>query len=541
MSKAPRGGRRKAYYLFHRTVGTTTAFLGALVFFTGAVAVFGHELDHWASRDRRAPELASLGPGVLDRALATARAARDEAAPDSAASDDAADEETTGPSALIYAERPETLTFAFVVPGEETRDFVDVRVPEATSAHVARATFGARAEANPRGTLESFFVRLHVSLLVEGKIGLLLTGLIALGLLLLLGTGLYVHWPRRKQLTKAPRRGVRQWLGDVHTLVGVWTLPFSFVLSVTGAFFSFAGAILIPVMIVVAFGADRARMEEVLRGDLPASESAAVASLDAIVRDAGTRAAGAELGRLRIEDWGGTSALVVTEFFDLDYSLRSARYAYGGRDGSFLGERPFIGARPSVGGTLISWVAGLHFGNLYGLATKLAWMVFGLLACLLASTGLGLWAVRNRRQAPREGLFAQALAGGTAGLPFATGLAILAWAAAQGGGTKTAMALAFFAALAVSVVVAARLPMRVALRGLLAAGAAALLAVPFAGAAVTGGSPFALGIEAGRVDVGFALLALLLGAAALRLPHLEGRTERDVMSFGETVEAAPAE
>ncbi|MEM1416258.1 MAG: PepSY-associated TM helix domain-containing protein, partial [Myxococcota bacterium] len=524
-ARTPRGGRRKAYYLFHRTLGTVTAFLGAVVFFTGAVAVFGHELGHWASRDVEAAPLEALGPGVLDRSLATALATLE------------GEPAETGRSALVYAEKPDVLTFSFVVPGEETRDFVDVRIPEGTLVAQQRETFGERSDRDPRAMLESFFVRLHVSLLVEGKLGLLLTGLIAIALLLLLGSGLYVHWPRRKQLVQAPRRGVRQRLGDVHTLVGAWTLPFSFVLSVTGAFFSFAGAVLLPVMIVVAFGGDRARMEEVLRGEVPSSETAAVASLDAIVQDAKVRAGAAELGRLRLEGWDTPNAHVVTEFFDLDYSLTSVRYAYGGHDGEFLGERPFIGARPSLGGTLISWVAGLHFGNLYGLATKLAWMVFGLLACLLAATGLGLWAVRNAKKAPREAAVARAFAGGTAGLPFATGLTIVAWAFVQDGPTWNAMAVAFFLALAAATLAAGRLPMRAALRGVFAAGAMALAAAPFAGAMVTGGQAFAMAGEGAEIDVGLALFALLLGLAALRLPRLEAKGAREpAAGFGETVE-----
>ncbi|MEM7135152.1 MAG: PepSY-associated TM helix domain-containing protein [Myxococcota bacterium] len=521
-------GRRKVFYLFHRSAGIASAFLGVIVFFTGALVVFGHDLDGWASRDRPAPSIADLPPGFIDRAVVTAQ--------DALA---AKYEGDFGTRDIRVGSAPGALTLSFSIPDDDKRaDYVDIDPATGAILRAERFTFSDRVKSEPRSSLERFFVQLHVRLLVDGKLGLLLTGVIAILLLLLVGTGLYVHWPRRGNLVRPPRKSMRQWLGDMHTLIGAWSMPFTFILSVTGAFFSFAGAILIPVMIVVAFGGDQEQMMAIVKGDYGVSESEAVAVVQPMIDDARQRAPGTSIGRLQLNEWGGKEAHVVVSVFVPGYALSNRGLVYDGHNGSFLAEKAVLGAKPSVGGEVLRWIGPLHFGNLFGFATQLVWMLLGLLTCVLAGLGFGLWAIRNTERSPKGARVARALLGGCAGLPVAAGATIAAWGFAQGPRVWTAMTLAFFGSLVATMIGGALLPLGRCLRLLFGLGAAGLAIAPLIGFMVTGIGPFAAlklpeASHTAYVDLGFLLSALLLGLAAARLPGFEESLEQTTLAPGE--------
>ena len=129
------GSRRKSLYLFHRSVGLVTAFLGAIVFFTGAVAVMHHEIDAWAQRGQREASFAGLAEGPqLDRAVASAL----EALPDRG---EAASE--TGWNGVLRLHNAEELLLVVPVPGEEVSDFVTARLSDGTVTAYERTTFAA--------------------------------------------------------------------------------------------------------------------------------------------------------------------------------------------------------------------------------------------------------------------------------------------------------------------------------------------------------------------------------------------------------------
>ena len=51
-------------------------------------------------------------------------------------------------------------------------------------------------------------------------------------------------------------------------------------------------------------------------------------------------------------------------------------------------------AAPTLGDTIMAWVAPLHVGNFGGIGVRLVWLVTGLAPALLAATGLILWWTR---------------------------------------------------------------------------------------------------------------------------------------------------
>ncbi|HEY8334738.1 MAG TPA: PepSY-associated TM helix domain-containing protein [Tardiphaga sp.] len=100
----------------------------------------------------------------------------------------------------------------------------------------------------PRG--ENFFAtvrKLHRWLLLPGDgkgVGRQITGVVAIGLVVMLVSGLVLRWPRRVRSIKAwlkPNLAMRgrgfQW--SLHSVAGTWVLPVYLVIALTGLWYSF--------------------------------------------------------------------------------------------------------------------------------------------------------------------------------------------------------------------------------------------------------------------------------------------------------------
>ncbi|WP_439371511.1 PepSY-associated TM helix domain-containing protein [Bradyrhizobium sp. DASA03120] len=129
-----------------------------------------------------------------------------------------------------------------------------VRVRFARDEQGARPTslyvdpYDARVLGAPRG--EEFFAtvrRLHRWLLIPGDAkgwGRQVTGVVALGLIVMLLSGLVLRWPRRASSVKMwlkPNLGLggRGLHRSLHAVIGTWVLPVYLVMTLTGLWYSF--------------------------------------------------------------------------------------------------------------------------------------------------------------------------------------------------------------------------------------------------------------------------------------------------------------
>ncbi|MGY8711199.1 PepSY-associated TM helix domain-containing protein [Bradyrhizobium sp. 18BD] len=108
--------------------------------------------------------------------------------------------------------------------------------------------YDARVLGVPRG--EEFFVtvrQLHRWLLIPGEAkgwGRPITGIAAIGLIVMLITGLVLRWPRRASSVKMwlkPNIGLsgRGLHRSLHAVIGTWVLPVYLVMTLTGLWYSF--------------------------------------------------------------------------------------------------------------------------------------------------------------------------------------------------------------------------------------------------------------------------------------------------------------
>ena len=469
---------RRRLYLLHRWIGLLFALLGMVVFFSGAVATFHHELDIWGGRGDIFVAPQDIESFDFDNAYRVASAGID-------------------PKYLhqvdIFAGEGRPLQFFFHehIPDETGVQEVGVArdLDPATLAVVdERAGDGTEAlRPRPAHALSRFFLDLHIFLLMPETLGLIATGFAGFALLLLIATGTLVHRPTTDKLGRRPRtHRKRLFVGDLHTLVGSWSLPFTVIVALTGTFFSFAGVMLVPVVAIVAFDGDQEALVRTVIGSVPVAESDLTASLQPIVSDALERQQEARLVRIGLDHWEALDATATVSLVERSpFGDTPINLVYDGHTGEFLQEKPMLGTQPSLSNTLLALVADLHFGTLFGVLTKLIWGILGFATCALAATGLLIYIARRRDPNDATTRFVRAMTVAlSGGLPLGTGAAFLAWIGAYAAGApdpRTAMTWVFVSALALSACLGAVTRVRPALAITWAASGLALLgAVVFA-------------------------------------------------------------
>lgn len=366
----------------HSIAGLILALLLSLVALTGAIMSFEDEIvDHLNAgimqvAPRQAPML------MPDELVARLRAAQDlgRVAAVTLASD---------PSAAVH------VRFA--------RDERGVRP---TSLYVD--PYDARVLGSPRG--EAFFEtvrRLHRWLLIPGDgkgWGRPITGAVALGLIVMLASGLVLRWPRRAGSVKMwlkPNFGLggRGLHRSLHTVIGTWVLPVYLTMALTGLYFSFewykdgvTWLLARPHVATAKMPAKppRGRAE-------PAPSIGFDRAWTTFQREEGSRFSRALLTlpagpgtAIRIRSWGKASLLETTrDEFRIDavtgQMISADRYA----DKTF-------------GETIIAAIYDIHRGAILGWPGKLAFMMAAILMPLFSVTGILLYLSRRKLRRPTQ-------------------------------------------------------------------------------------------------------------------------------------------
>jgi sulfite reductase (NADPH) flavoprotein alpha-component len=268
--------------------------------------------------------------------------------------------------------------------------------------------YDARVLGSPRG--EAFFAtvrRLHRWLLIPGDgkgWGRPITGTVALGLVVMLASGLVLRWPRRAGSVKIwlkPNFGLsgRGLHRSLHTVIGTWVLPVYLTMALTGLYFSFewykdgvTWLLARPHVTAAKMPAKppRGRAE-------PAPSIGFDRAWTTFQREEGSRFSRALLTlpagpgtAIRIRSWGKASLLETTrDEFRIDAvtgQLVSAdRYA----DKTF-------------GETIIAAIYDIHRGAILGWPGKLAFMMAAILMPLFAVTGILLYLSRRKLRQPTQ-------------------------------------------------------------------------------------------------------------------------------------------
>ena len=167
-------------------------------------------------------------------------------------------------------------------------------------------------------------------------------------------------------------------------------------LAFTGTFFSFAGAIGLPIVAMVSFGGDQVKMLETLVG-LPTSVNkapATMAKLDTMFADT-SRRTGTKPEFVSIRHWGTADAKVQVTTEPVESEIKYNNLGFHGISGQYEGVKPDLGTKPSLGNDIFGWMGPLHFGNFGSLLSKFVWVLLGFVTCDVTLTGLRLWVERR--------------------------------------------------------------------------------------------------------------------------------------------------
>lgn len=429
--------RTKTLLAVHGWTGVALGLLLYIVILTGAVAVFADEIGDWSSPVPHDSDFAL--PTGVDAAL------RELAS-------------TVDPEYLhdlfLFPDAGERIRVFFHHhttreghPAEEGVEF-DLH-PQTLAVMDRREGFADEiADRNIANALARFLVEIHVSLHIPSPWGLFVTGVLGLAMMVAAVTGFLTHRHLLREIFTIRR--MREALlarRDAHVIAASWNLPFAFVLAFTGSFFSFAGAVGIPIMAMVAFQGDQEAMIETVVGTPPPEDNRQVApaNLDKILEDAREQSDG-DIRFVAIEHYGRADSRVTTFAFPPKGELTAVNLLYDGATGEFLQRKPGLGLVPSIGSALADLMGPLHFGNFAGVLSKSIWFALGFAGCYVTLTGMLLWTTR-RSESPDWQRMARAVTWVGYGLPVAllsTGWAYFIGRASGMNGLEWPMALALF-------------------------------------------------------------------------------------------------
>ncbi|MBP1628760.1 MAG: hypothetical protein H6Q00_3235 [Holophagaceae bacterium] len=328
--------------------------------------------------------------------------------------------------------------------------------------------------ATPRHSPSEFVNEIHHSLGL-GQVGSTLLTMVSLVYALALLSGLVLQGARglRRLLQVKRGAGPRRFWGDLHGALGLASLPFHLVFSLTGALFG-GFMLLVSTYDRPVFRGELApRLERLVGSALPAlpvGSGGTPLPLATLLDRARAAVPGFEPAYLRFQAYGTPAAVQILGHRE-GFLGRFGQLALTSDTGRLLDLQ--VPGHRDPNHALLSGLYGLHFGDYGGLPVRLAYGLLGLSGTLLLLSGQLIWVEARARTSPRQARLMARLTVGTCGGTL-LGLALVPWI---GRFAPDRLSLGFGLTLALSLVAALGLDLGRVLRGLGLALTAILLAL----------------------------------------------------------------
>ena len=355
----------KVFYGAHTWLGILASILLFVVTFSGFPAMFAHELENWQS-----PTLNTLEPAEsidLDRLLA------------------AANSEEFG-----------TDTF-FVVPESDKGYGIVARFDGENS--VIRYVELQNYQLIDIGGSEvaHIFEHLHTDLHLPRPFGRYLVGLAGMVMLLSIIAGIVIHSKWRKEFVMLrPKRSWRLLLTDQHKLLGLWTLPFSFVLAFTGTILGLLGLIS-PILALAKFDGDVEKATVAVLGPRAevVGEAAPAVSLNALYQRTLTLQPELDITFIQIDgygDAGGVAKFSGNHQHALS-NLQSVTFRL--QDGAQIHQLNAVDKGPMQ--RIFAAVTPLHYVLFGDIVLKFFYALSTLALCAVIISGNMIWLAKKKQ------------------------------------------------------------------------------------------------------------------------------------------------
>lgn len=357
-ASAPRPKPRPLAFWLHSLFGLKLSLLLGFVCLTGSIATVAHEIEWLYKREVRATAFAA-GSEDWGALWAAAQRAYPDATLNGIGSYDRTD-------ATYFAKS----VSATDIVGESFNIYVDPGSGQVTGHEYGRS-------------LQDAMRALHYYLFVPRDVGFYLVTSLAFVLLGSIITGLIVYKRFWRGFFKRPRtnRTLRTLMGDLHRLVGLWSVWFLAVISLTSIYYFFEWDLIdwnSPTPVVPAQSMiERASPQQIDRWTAAARAAKPGFHITAIALPYGPSEPVVVQGHWR--------AVLVRERADAVFIDPATDRIVGQRTAHRMG----------LGERIVHTVDPLHFGTFGGLATKLLWAVFGLMLTGLAFSGAYIYAKRS--------------------------------------------------------------------------------------------------------------------------------------------------
>ena len=347
---------RRIVLKLHLVVALVAGAFLAVLGGTGAIMAFEPELDHLLHRPlwrvTRAAQTATLTLAELGEAASKTQ-------------------EGQRPTGFLLSTEPD-LAYQVLFRGRSV--FVD---------QYRGAVLGTRASGPD---LLSRVHQLHLRLLIqtESDTGKTIVKWAAVAMVLLLASGLYLWWPAGRVTVRSPR-GTRRWWFDLHNAVGIWSLVFIGMATVTGLAIGFDEQ-----FVSWVYAATRS-MPAVMYARPPrftAVPSGPPIGPDRAVAIARAALPGASPISLQIPLPTGVYAISARYPEDLTPGGRSRIYIDQYSGAVLIAE----GSRTAPAGSrMITLNRALHTGDVFGMASKIVMSIASLAVVMQLVSGLVMW------------------------------------------------------------------------------------------------------------------------------------------------------
>lgn len=388
----------KRLYRVHSSVGIVFGLLMYVVCLTGTVAVLIPDMTEWEMPQARVEHSDTIAVDPLVRQIAA--------------------EDGDFDAKLVFAELPHDDLPALRLwrPTRPYRSTVDV-LPGQDQPIRWTPGWG------------EFHRRLHTNLHIPGPLGRWMIGFIGVAMLLTLVTGIVSDrgW-RSDRMTVRPEKSTRILMADFHKRIGLWALPFSATISLSGALLGLF-QIVLAVAAIAAFQGDTESALAAVVGEQTqrAEVRAEMVDIDPLIEDARERLPGPptfiglhyygdENARIAISTRSDTS---IADFSEVQYSLT---------DGHFIRETWSLDQ--SAGSVAIRGLFDLHYGSFGGISLRVIYFALGSSMSAMAGLGLSLWlrrlALKRKKSGGKTPWLQRFNTGVVAGMPLATAVSFAA-------------------------------------------------------------------------------------------------------------------
>jgi len=427
----------------HAAIGLLAGALLYLVCLTGSLAVFGEEWQRIEQPD--APEMTVISPQSVQAAMGR----------------------------VLESEK-----------GREKTTHLFVHLPTnglpRTTVTTDHQAFHVDAQGRIAGPEENswteFLGQLHYLLHLPSLIGLTVVGVLGVMMLALSISGIVAH-PRlfrdAFRLRARDRGGVV--LADWHNRLGVWTLPFSIAIALTGAMIGLGTVTGQGVAGIFYKGDVEAVYAPIFGGEGEADKRpAAIPDVAAALRQMDQRFPEAKPTYVVVHD-PLTAGQHVQIIADHPRRLIFGEYYHFDSQGRFQNKTGLSDG--TAGQQTAASAYKLHFGNYGGLPVKIAYLLFGIALSGMIAVGTYIWLGKRERRGIRQPRLRNGWDGVVWGIPLALAITLAARLTAGNEAPLTAIFWGMTAAiLLASLIVPPRWSIRAGLQKLLGLGLIACMA-----------------------------------------------------------------